>query len=159
MLAAAGEISAVNAGGRAFEVADDREQRRPWLEAASFAVAIEAAGMKPRRGAVRRSADAAMTQIGLGDRSANRQRGRHDAARGDLAVKRLRVARAISGRLRFVRGETQKRSRLLDHLGEGREMAGLADEVEEIAALSGRHVGPTARRASAGVRARETYLE
>ena len=155
------EPGALDAGDIAVDIGDGSKQRRPAFERSMRpALAIVDRRVIAQGGPVEPCGDATGAQIGLGRRAGNGAAGMKQAAR-----RFGRAARCwwhmTEIRRRWDRGTWQgeKAARFVHRLAKIAQVAVEADQVEEIAMLAGRGVGPFAGRTRAGIGSGETHIE
>ena len=117
--------------------------------------AIVAARMEPQRARIVDSLDAAIAQVGLDERPADRLR------HGEEPLRRFRrsggdgCANGLWAAARFGARQTQKASCLIGDIAKVDETAALADHVEEIAIFGRGGIGPMPGGAGTGFRSAE----
>ncbi len=149
------EPGTVRACHTAAEIGDGGDHRRPGLRRRTVVRAIVAARMKAQRARIVDSLDAAIAQIGLDERPADRLR------HGDQPPRRFQrsggdgCANGLWGAARFNAWQTEEAPRLVGNIAKVDETAALADDVEEIAIFSRGAIGPAPGGAGTGFRSVE----
>ena len=135
---------------------DCGKQGRPELERSVVAFAVVDGRVVAQSGPVEAPADAAGAQVGLGRRADNRA-ARTEEATGCLgrSARCRRCSRDALGRPR----QGEEGTRLVHGLTKPVQIAVMADQVEQVAVLAGRGVGPFAGGAGTGFGAVEPDIE
>jgi hypothetical protein len=97
--------------------------------------------MEAERIGIRQPVNAAMAQVGCGQRAGDRLRGDEQAARCLGRAAGSRGGRCLGLRLGLGARQAQEPARFVGNVAEVDEAAGLADDVEQIAMLAGGGVG------------------
>ena len=108
--------------------------------------------MKPQRARIVDALDAAIAQIGLDERPADRPRHSDQPLRGFRRSGGDGRANGLWGAARFSARQIQKASRLIGDIAKVAESAALADDIEQIAMFGRGEVAPTPGSAGAGFR-------
>jgi hypothetical protein len=152
----------MRAGDRAIEIGDGGDERWPGV---AFAVArivriapIPAAGMKAERSALAQIRDAAFAQIRLCDCARKRLRHREQTpCRFGRAGRRWRLAAKVAGRLGPWQAE--KPARFIQGIPQRAQAFVGSDQIEQIAMIAGRGIGPFAGCALAVVGGAQADIE
>ena len=136
----------------AAEIGDRGEQCRPEFERSVSRLAVVDRRVIAQGGPVEPSGNATGAQISFGRRAGNRAAGTKQAAGGFGRAARLPAAHD-SDSAAMDRGTRQgeKAARLVHGFAKTAQVAVEADQIEEIAVLAGRGVGPFAGRTRAGI--------
>ena len=149
----------LRAGDAIGKIGHGGDHRRPGLSRRAVARAIIAARMKPQRVRMVESLDAAIEQIGLHERPADRLRHGEEPTRCFGRTNGITRHRHPASRfpclLRFGTRQRQESTCFLGNIAEGGKAAALADDVEEIAMFGRGGVGPMPGSAGTGVRSAE----
>ena len=121
-------------------------------------LAIVDGGMVAQGGPVELSGDTSGAQIGLGRRTGNGAAGMEQATGGLRRSARRRLQLRSPDRLGRAR-QGEEGARLVERVAQGAKAAIERDQIEEIAMLAGRGIGPFAGSAGTGVGTVETDIE